>query len=121
MGQLILYNKPLIKKLRQDLRKKQTESEARLWHYLRGRKLDGYKFYRQYSIGNYVADFYCPKKRIAIELDGSVHNNKLTRINDKVRTATFESVNVMVIRFWNAQVLNDTERVVKQLHHLLLE
>jgi very-short-patch-repair endonuclease len=119
MGQYILYNKPRLKRLRQMLRARETEAEKVLWTRLRARKLFGLKFYRQYSIGSYVADFYCPEKRLVIELDGGVHNNRVNRINDQVRTEALESVEIRVIRFRNSQVIEEPDTVIARLAPLL--
>ena len=67
------YNKTEMKERRRQLRKEQTFCEKILWQYLRNRSLKGVKFRRQYSIDNYVIDFYCPKIKLAIELDGNIH------------------------------------------------
>ena len=62
-----------VKKLAIDLRMNQTEAENMLWQRLRGNKLKGFKFRRQYAFGRYIADFYCSKARLIIEVDGKVH------------------------------------------------
>lgn len=68
-----LYNKQEFKNVRKKLRNNLTPAEASLWNYLKEGQLLGRKFRRQSSIGKYIVDFYCPKEKLAIELDGEVH------------------------------------------------
>ncbi|MFK2873982.1 endonuclease domain-containing protein [Dyella lipolytica] len=78
-----------------DLRQAKTEAEQKLWYYLRGRRLGGYKFRRQHSVPPYVVDFYCDVKRLVVELDGSQHNAQV----DVKRTRYLESQGLEVLRF----------------------
>jgi len=71
---------------RRQLRIKQTPHEGYLWSKLRNRQLDGYRFIRQYSCGPYILDFFCPIKRLAIELDGAQHTEDEILVYDKQRT-----------------------------------
>ena len=72
------------------------------------------KFRRQYPMAPYVLDFYCREERLGIELDGGQHNE-----SDKKRTAFLESKGIRIIRFWNNDVLQETEVVLEQLHDAL--
>jgi len=93
------------KLLRRDL----TPEEKILWFQLRNSSL-GYRFRRQHSIGNFIADFFCAEKRLIIEIDGSQHfDNKEA---DKERTEYFESLGIKVIRFWNSEVKSDLSKVM---------
>jgi very-short-patch-repair endonuclease len=67
------FNKSKYKQTRKDLRNNPTKTEKLIWDLLKGKKLEGCKFIRQYGVGRYVIDFYCVKKKLAIELDGEVH------------------------------------------------
>lgn len=67
------YNKGSEKKKQRELRNNATHAEKILWQYLRAKRLDGLKFRRQYSIDVFVVDFYCPKVKLAIEIDGDSH------------------------------------------------
>src|SRR5688572_8955958 len=67
---------PELRTFRTKLRKRMTPAEATFWRIVKGSKVDGLKFRRQHSVGNYVLDFYCPSEKLAIELDGSVHFNE---------------------------------------------
>ena len=68
-----IFNCKESKKKRRALRKNMTEAEKALWKKLRGKHLEGLKFFRQYGIGAYIADFYCPQRKLVIEVDGGQH------------------------------------------------
>ncbi len=95
------------------LRKGPTPAEAKLWACLRGNKLGGFNFRRQHALGPYIADFCSPQLRLVIELDGSQHREH--EEYDEERTRYLESQGYRVIRFWNDQVLNDLEGVLKAI------
>ena len=78
-----MYNDQIQKLRRRELRKNQTEAEKLLWNKIRNRQLNNFKFYRQYSAGPYILDFFCPEIRLAIELDGEEHKDR--REYDKER------------------------------------
>lgn len=98
------------------LRRASTDAESRLWYYLRARRLEGAKFIRQFPIGPYIADFACRDARLAIELDGSQHNDAV----DAPRTAVIEAFGYRVLRFWNNDVLQNTEGVLEAIRNELL-
>ena len=79
------YNKKTEKEKRRTLRKEQTYTEKIFWMQLRNRQILGYKFRRQYSIDHFVIDFYCPELKLAVELDGDVHNIPEQKEYDKAR------------------------------------
>lgn len=108
-----MYNDQIQKIRRQKLRKNQTEAEKILWEKVRNRKLDGLKFYRQYSIGPYILDFFCPKTRVGIELDGEQH--KEAKEYDKERKFFLEKSGVHIIRFWNQEIINNLENVLENI------
>jgi very-short-patch-repair endonuclease len=95
------------------LRKAPTPAEAKLWTYLRGNKLNGVNFRRQHAIGNYVPDFCSPKAKLIIELDGGQHLEQEEYDNE--RTQYLESQGYKVIRFWNSQVMNDIDGVIRAI------
>ena len=68
-----LYNDPSTELDRRRLRKNATDAERKLWSILRSKRMAGLKFFRQYSVGSYILDFYCPERRLAIEVDGGQH------------------------------------------------
>ena len=89
-----------------------TDEEETLWRELRMGKL-GIKFKRQHSIGPYILDFYCPDKKLAVELDGFVH--KKTKEYDAERGYYLQNLNIKTIRFWNREVNDNIDFVIKRL------
>ena len=100
-----------------ELRKTPTPAETRLWAYLRGDKLDGVNFRRQHAIGNYIVDFCSPKKKLVIEVDGGQHLER--EGYDTERTAFLESKGYRVLRFWNDEVVNEIEGVLRAIDFAL--
>ncbi len=94
------------------LRKKATEAEQLMWQILRNRAVNNAKFRRQHPHKGYILDFYCPELKLAIELDGSHHLEDEQRRHDEHRTQVLESDGITVLRFWNNEVLNQTETVL---------
>ena len=97
------------------LRQNPTDAEQRMWYHLRANRLSGYKFRRQHEIPPYVVDFYCPAVKLAIELDGSQHGDDV----DAARTKFFGAQGIEVARFWDNDVLNNTEVVLESILALL--
>ncbi|MBN1478669.1 endonuclease domain-containing protein [candidate division KSB1 bacterium] len=95
------------------LRKSSTDAEQLLWSALRNRRLNGLKFRRQHLIGHYIVDFYCSEKQLIIEVDGDYH--LFTDEQDAQRQQWLESQGYRLIRFWNEDVLQDLEAVVKNI------
>ena len=114
-----LYNLSHLKETRRFLRKNMTDAEQVLWSILKGKKIHGLKFRRQYSIGYYIVDFYCPSKKIVIELDSHHHFNPDGIINDKERDEHLHLLGFKVLRFENNEVLHDlTGVIIKIKSHL---
>ena len=95
------------------LRRESTPAERKLWAYLRGDKLHGVNFRRQHAIGNFIVDFVSIKNKLVIELDGSQHIEQAEY--DIERTKYLESQGYTVIRFWNNQVENDFNEVIRAI------
>jgi very-short-patch-repair endonuclease len=93
-----------------ELRQNQTEAEAKLWSRLRAHRMAGVQFRRQHAIGNYIVDFCSPRRKIIIELDGSQHLDNTEY--DLERTKYLQSLGYRVLRFWNNDVLNNTDSVL---------
>ena len=108
-----LFNKKETRPKRKVLRKTETEAEKRIWAKLRDRQACGYKFFRQYGIGAYIADFYCPQLKLVIEIDGGQHYYGEGKAYDKLREEYMLSVGIHTIRFSNVDVLRNTEGVLK--------
>jgi very-short-patch-repair endonuclease len=115
MDDKFLYNNKTLRERRRELRSRQTETEKILWEYISKNKIKSLRFLRQYSIGPYILDFYCPKIRLGIELDGGVHDKKETKLYDKDREKYLRGLDVSVIRFWNNDVLKNTKAVLDKL------
>lgn len=109
---------PTLKTRRRELRKNNTKAERVLWECLRKNKL-GVKFYRQYSVGKYIVDFYCPRQRLAVELDGGYHLKAEIRIHDEARTKLLEKQGIIVIRFWNTEVFDSLETVLQKIQEYI--
>jgi very-short-patch-repair endonuclease len=99
----------------QKLRENATEAEEFLWLALRENQLDGYKFRRQHPLSIYIADFYCHKLKLVIEIDGGYHKTKEQIILDKERTDTIELQGLKVIRFTNEEVLLNLSNVLNKI------
>ena len=95
------------------LHRNMTPAEVKLWARLRAHRLEGVHFRNQHAIGNYVVDFCAPRKKLIIELDGSQHIDQ--EGYDKERTEYLESKGYKVIRFWNNDVMNDIESVIRAI------
>ena len=100
------------------LRKAATDSEAALWYQLRSRRLGGYKFVRQESIGPYTVDFACRECRLIIEADGGQHADNP---DDVVRDKWLVDHNYRVLRFWNNDVLGNMAGVLETIATALAE
>ena len=98
------------------LRAQLTDAEQLLWHLLRSRRFCGIKFRRQHPFGRFILDFYCHDVQLAIELDGSGHNDEAQKAYDAERTKALASAGVKVLRFWNHEVFNELEAVLERLH-----
>ena len=99
------------------LRQNMTDAENRMWYYLRNRRLAGYKFVRQHTIGKYIADFICRDKNLIIEIDGGQHMEATTY--DIRRTAYLEGLGYQIFRVWNHEVFNNIEGVTRQILNLI--
>ncbi|RWP15643.1 endonuclease domain-containing protein [Mesorhizobium sp.] len=99
---------PTKRRFARSMRRESTEAEDRLWHELRGRRLDRIKFRRQVPIGKFIADFVCAEARLIVEIDGSQHADSNY---DRERDAELKARGFRVLRFWNDDVLRDLNAV----------
>ncbi|MFI3196785.1 MAG: DUF559 domain-containing protein [Methylococcaceae bacterium] len=99
----------------QEMRHAPTETEARMWYFLRNRRLGGWKFRRQHPLGKYIADFICVDARLVIELDGGQHADLFAQQGDEERSAFLAERGLRVLRFWNNDFLQQTEAVLEQI------
>ncbi len=99
-----------LQNLAKSLRAEMTQAEQKLWRHLRAHRLQQHKFKRQQPIGPYIADFACFGAKLIVEVDGSQH---LESSRDAKRDEWFKANGYRVLRFWNDQVLQETESVLE--------
>lgn len=115
MKKIVINNKPELKQFRKDLRNNGTSAEATLWKHLQKSQLEGRKFRRQHSLGNIIADFYCPAEKLVVELDGEHHFHEPGISNDSRKEAYLNSLGIRVIRFENRLVFEDLDGVLEEI------
>ena len=112
---------PRLKPFARQLRARQTDAESRLWFHLRRDQL-GVRFYRQRPFGQYILDFYAPKARLVVELDGSQHvDDPAVRKRDELRDLWLRSQGLKVLRFDDRQVLTETRAVMEVISKAVVE
>ena len=111
---MLPYNKNL-KKYSRELRKNMTAAESLLWLKIRGNQLKDFQFYRQKIIGNYIADFYCPKANLVIELDGGQHYSSDGQEKDTKRDAFMAGIGLKILRFSDRDVFENLNGVVEKI------
>ena len=97
------------------LRKNMTDTERFLWSRIRGKQLNGYQFYRQRPIGNFIVDFYCPAARLVIELDGGQHFEEEGKTRDMLRDEYLRGIGIKVLRFSDRDVFKNIEGVIEEI------
>lgn len=115
-----IFNQKKQRVLRSNLRRSLTKGEIVLWNKLKGGQLP-YKFRRQHSIAKYVADFYCPKLKLVIEVDGLSHDDVEQIKNDQTRQRYFETLGLTVQRFTSQEVFNNIIGVIDEIKRLCQE
>ena len=105
---------PHMKDRARELRRNITPAEAVLWRHIRGRRFQGWKCRRQHVIGPYIADFYCAKRRLVLELDGDTHVG--VEVRDLARQQFIERYGHTVLRFWNSQVFDELDVVLDAIY-----
>ena len=100
-----------------ELRAGSTDAERKLWLRLRAGQLGGLKFRRQHAVPPYIVDFYCHTAKLVIELDGSQH----TEESDRTRTRFLEAAGLIVLRFWDNEVLTQTDAVVQAIWNVVAQ
>jgi len=113
-----IFNNKMMKERRQELRGRMPKAEVFLWTKLKGSAL-GYKFRRQYSIGRFIVDFYCPEIKLAIEIDGDSHFQGDAPVYDQDRQEQIESLGLKVVRFTNDQIFDSLEDVINEIRKSL--
>ena len=95
------------------LRRNMTPAEQKLWDALKGRQLDGLKFRPQHPVGPFILDFWCPARKLVVELDGGSHEGR--EAEDEARTQRLQDYGYRVIRFRNEEVLTDLPSVLERI------
>jgi very-short-patch-repair endonuclease len=101
------------------LRELSTPAEKVLWEELRNRRLGGFKFRRQHPILDYILDFYCKEKQLAVEIDGSIHGVAEIHEKDTQRASRLIKHGIHILRFRNYQVMNHKETVLNEILRVL--
>lgn len=114
-------NRPELKEKRRRLRNNPTKSESVLWKHLRNRQIEDTKFRRQFSIDNYIVDFYAAAIKLVIEVDGDTHFKDEEVEYDRRRQRDLESFEVTILRFTNTDVIESTEFVVENIRMKVME
>lgn len=104
-----------LKTTRQELRNNPTKAEQFLWNFLKGKQLKNTKFRRQHSIGNFIIDFYCAEMKLAIEIDGDIHEKAEIKQNDKEKTETLNFYHIRILRFTNKEIFDNVNQVLKTI------
>ena len=107
--------KPELFRYAQEMRKNPTESEKALWNILRKFRYNGYIFRRQHPVDIFIADFYCHKLKLIVEVDGGVHDSEHAVEYDDGRSAELEKYGLSIIRFTNDQVQKEPDKVTLHL------
>ncbi len=105
-------------RLQRNLRNAPTEAERRLWSHLKSRQMEGCKFRRQHPYGDFILDFVCLERRVAIELDGSQHFEAATY--DEKRPRFLRLAGFKVLRFWNNEVFGELDGVLEVIRRELV-
>ena len=100
------------------LRRSTTDVERKLWHRIRDKQIEGFRFRRQRPVGRFIVDFICLDARLIVELDGGQHAENVA--HDKKRSAFLESLGYRVLRFWNNEVIENMDGVLERLREALL-
>ena len=111
----IIYNRFERNDKRKNLRNKSTKTEIAVWSQLKGKKLMELKFRRQFSVGPFIVDFYCPELKLALEIDGESHFTKEAIIYDKKREEYIKQFGIHFLRVTNDDVFEDLEAVIGRI------
>ena len=109
-----------IVELSKELRRNQTPVENELWEKLRDKRLCGLKFRRQYAIGRYIADFYCSKAYLVIEIDGKIHEVIAKKEYDQILEDDIKARGIRILRFTNEHIMNELEDVLCKIKNEVL-
>ena len=113
-----LFNRPSEKEKRRILRNNMPKAEVMLWKKLKGKQVNGHRFRRQYSIGRYIVDFFCPELKLAVEIDGDSHfMDEASKESDRKRQVFIEKQGISFLRFTNIEVYRELEGVLMTIEN----
>lgn len=115
-----IFNQQWSIEYRRELRNRPTKAERLLWLYLKGKRMLGVTFRRQYNIGKYIADFYIPTLRIVLEVDGGYHYLPEVQLYDRERSAYFTKLGLITIRCTNEEVFNCIDLVLTRIQSAIV-
>jgi very-short-patch-repair endonuclease len=104
-----------LKPIAREMRKEHTQAERMLWERLRRNQVAGLPFRRQFPIERFIVDFYCPAAKLAVEVDGPIHQYNQTE--DRIRTEYIEAMGIRLIRFTNEEIFTKISTVIDQITH----
>jgi len=109
---------PEIEAAARNLRQNMTPAEQILWEALKGRQVTGLKSRCQHPVGPFILDFYCPARKLVVEVDGGVHDSQAEY--DEARTQQLNDYGYQVLRFRNDEVLNNLDSVLERVRQVVL-
>ncbi len=119
--QMYFGAQPNLFRLALRMRNNATQAEKMLWKHLKKYRSQGYIFRRQHPIDFYIADFYCHKLKLVIEVDGEIHNLEEVNEHDESRTGHLEKYGIKLIRFTNEEILKNEELVLQQIREFIVK
>jgi very-short-patch-repair endonuclease len=118
MKKLVSYS-PKLKEFARKLRNNSTNSEIRLWSFLKGRQMKGYDFHRQKPVDRYILDFFCQELMMGIELDGWSHILDTTYQKDIKKEERMKELGITILRFSDEEVMQDIMNVIRTIEHYI--
>ena len=118
---LFYTSDPLNTNYARALRKVMTPAEKKLWQHLKNKKVYGFHFRRQHQIGQFITDFYCHEAKLVIEVDGEIHLKIENKRYDNTRDQIMIELGIKILRFTNADVLNNIELVINTIKANLIK
>ena len=112
---MLPFNKKL-KAFARNLRSNMTDAERLIWSKIRKKQIGDLQFYLQKNIGNYIVDFYCPKGKLIVEIDGGQHYESDGMKKDRERDRYLQMLGFVVLRFSDIDVLKNIDGVVERIH-----
>jgi len=109
---------PRLIEFARQMRREPIPAEKAVWRLLRNRRLADWKFRRQHPLGLYIADFYSASAALVIELDGDTHATEEGIEHDRIRHAYLQSLGVMVLRFWNGEVKENSDGILQRVYEV---